>query len=647
MSRPDQTAILPNGQMFEFWEVPQKYDRELHVNAGDPCASDENSGAESSPFKTINAAAKAAVPGTRVLIHGGTYRETVQPAMGGLSPERMISYEAFGDEEVIIKASVEVKEFRPSIGWRMVRGFGDTKVNTDGVRIWEIELDPEDFKDYNPFCAVNILHDRLFIEYDKTDMTTYLNRRGMVFVDGKPMKQVPLYYMLAENENSYWVEANGQKVHIRLTGDDDPKNHTIELTNREQCFAPKVPFLSYIKVKGLTLAHAATGAPVPQRGALSCYRGHHWIIEDCTIDWSNATGIDCGNECWHHTWTEEQTIGNTIIRRNTIKDVGVCGIAGMFVKNMLIEDNLITGTGWQRMELSWEAGGIKVHNSVNSLIRRNIIKECYGCDALWMDVGNHNNRVTSNLFLDGIDSREHIFIECTRDEENLIDNNIIWNVEGRYDRNAVPSEPGSSGWYKTTEIDVRNGYGIYLEGTDRLRIVNNLIGKCNKAGFFAKVVAFRLMPKRGGTSRENKFYNNLFYQCGEAAIILPNEHNAAEGNAYAKMPPGYLRVMYPEPEMCLDLATWQEFCGFDTTGCTCDPEIDINSEDLTMEIRFNGALPEAEADKKVTADYFGREAEGLRPVGPFAALEDGRVRFSIDPRRQGQAESGRTRQGEV
>ncbi|NLK87841.1 MAG: right-handed parallel beta-helix repeat-containing protein [Clostridiaceae bacterium] len=633
--------------MFEFWEVPQKYDRELHVNAGDPCASDENSGAESSPFKTINAAAKAAVPGTRVLIHGGTYRETVQPAMGGLSPERMISYEAFGDEEVIIKASVEVKEFRPSIGWRMVRGFGDTKVNTDGVRIWEIELDPEDFKGYNPFCAVNILHDRLFIEYDKTDMTTYLNRRGMVFVDGKPMKQVPLYYMLAENENSYWVEANGQKVHIRLTGDDDPKNHTIELTNREQCFAPKVPFLSYIKVKGLTLAHAATGAPVPQRGALSCYRGHHWIIEDCTIDWSNATGIDCGNECWHHTWTEEQTIGNTIIRRNTIKDVGVCGIAGMFVKNMLIEDNLITGTGWQRMELSWEAGGIKVHNSVNSLIRRNIIKECYGCDALWMDVGNHNNRVTSNLFLDGIDSREHIFIECTRDEENLIDNNIIWNVEGRYDRNAVPSEPGSSGWYKTTEIDVRNGYGIYLEGTDRLRIVNNLIGKCNKAGFFAKVVAFRLMPKRGGTSRENKFYNNLFYQCGEAAIILPNEHNAAEGNAYAKMPPGYLRVMYPEPEMCLDLATWQEFCGFDTTGCTCDPEIDINSEDLTMEIRFNGALPEAEADKKVTADYFGREAEGLRPVGPFAALEDGRVRFSIDPRRQGQAESGRTRQGEV
>jgi len=634
MIQSDPTAMLPNGQMFEFWEVPIKFDREIHVDIKNLYASDDNPGTPEKPLKSINAAAGIAVPGTRVLIHGGTYRETVQPAMGGLNPEKMISYEAFEGEEVIIKASVEVRNFKPSVGWSLTRGFGSTHMDTEGIRVWEIELDPEDFKGYNPFCAVNILHDRLFIEYNKTDMTTYLNRRGMVFADGKPLKQVPLYYMLSENENAYWVEANGQKVHFRLSDDDDPQNHTIEITNREQCFAPKVPFLSYIRVKGLTLAHAATGAPVPQRGSLSCYRGHHWIIEDCTIDWSNATGIDCGNECWHHPVEEGQIIGHTIIRRNTIKDAGVCGIAGMFVKNMLIEDNMIVGTGWQRMELSWEAGGIKVHNCVDSLIRRNVIRECYGCDALWMDVGNENNRITSNLFLDGIDSREHIFIECTRDKENLIDNNIIWNVEGRYDRTKVPAEPGSSGWYKTTETEYTNGYGIYLEGTDRLRIVNNLIGKCNKAGFFAKVVAFRLMVKRGGTSRENKFYNNLFYKCGEAAIILPNEHNEAEGNAYVQMPGGYLRVMYPEPEMCLDLPAWQEFCGFDKTGCTCDLEIDIDSNELCMEIKLNSALPDVISDRKVSTDYFGDSAGECRTAGPFTALKGERIRLNIDPRKK-------------
>lgn len=633
LEKKDYTAQLPNGEMFEFWEIPQEYDRDIHVNNQHPQASDTNDGTPERPFQTINAAAQIATPGTRVLIHGGVYRETVQPAIGGLGPEKMISYEAFGEEEVIIKASVDVKNYKPSTGWRMTRGFPEDPSKTQGIKVWEIELDPEDFKGYNPFCAVNILHDRLFIEYDKTDMTTYLNRRGMVFIDGRPMKQVPLYYMLCECENTYWVEANGQKVHIRLTGDDHPQNHLVELTNREQCFAPKVPFLSYIRVKGLTMAHAATGAPVPQRGSLSCYRGHHWIIEDCTIDWANGTGIDCGNECWHHPWSKEQIIGNTIIRRNTIQNVGVCGIAGMFVKNMLIEDNLITGTGWQRMELSWEAGGIKLHNSVNSLIRRNIIRECYGCDALWLDVGNENNRITSNLFIDGINSREHIFIECTRDVENLIDNNIIWNVEGRYDKNAVPEEPGSSGWYKTTETDFRNGYGIYLEGTDRLRMVNNLIGKCEKSGFFAKVVAFRLMIKRGGTSRENKFFNNLFYQCGEAAVIIPNQHNELDGNAYSKMPGGYLRVMYPEPEMCLDLPSWQEFCGFDKAGCERDITIDIDSDALTMDITIHGELPIVKADPKVCTDYFGERDEGFRTAGPFKEMEGGRLRFNIDPRK--------------
>ena len=64
---------------------------------------------------------------------------------------------------------------------------------------------------------------------------------------------------------------------------------------------------------------------------------------------------------------------------------------------------------------------------------------------------------------------------------NLIDHNIIWNVEGRFDETKIPVEPGSSGWYKLKEHDVVNGYGIYGEGTDRLRIVGNLIGNCRSA----------------------------------------------------------------------------------------------------------------------------------------------------------------------
>lgn len=58
----DLTAQLPNGQMFEFWEVEQEYEREIHVDNQNPVASDDNEGTIAKPFKTINKAAQIATP---------------------------------------------------------------------------------------------------------------------------------------------------------------------------------------------------------------------------------------------------------------------------------------------------------------------------------------------------------------------------------------------------------------------------------------------------------------------------------------------------------------------------------------------------------------------------------------------------------
>ena len=626
--KQDLSALLPDGRPFEFWEKETVWTREIHVSASDPAASDDNDGSAARPFRTIGRAAAEAEPGTRVRIHAGLYRECVKPAKGGTDPEHMISYEAFGDGDVVVSASEEVKDFIPSEGWMLNRGWGAPQ--PEDIRVWEYDLDPDLFRGYNPFCAVNILHDRLFIEYDKTDMTTYLNRRGCVFCDGKPLKQVPLYNGMSAEDNTYWVEANGQKVHFRLENDEDPKDHRIEVTVREQCFAPDVPFLNYIRVKGLVCEHAATGAPVPQRGAISAYRGHHWVIEDCTVYWTNGCAIDVGNECWHHTHRKDEVIGYSVIRNCTIQDAGVCGIAGMFAEKMLIEGNVIEGTGWQKMELSWEAGAVKLHNSVDALFRNNVFRNTFRADHLWLDCGNVNNRITGNLFINGIEQREAIFIECTRDGINLIDNNVIWNVEGRFDPAKVPVEPGSSGWYKTREHDVVNGYGVYGEGTDRLRIVHNLIGRCRHSGYYLKPVPFRMHGmERGGTSRDARIINNIFYDCGEAAVVFPTKDNEAQGNLYVRMQGGYLRVMYPEPEICLNLPAWKEFCGFDREGQNAWFDIDVDED--TGEFTFSPAQ-----DKPFA---FRGELERLnllldpKDVKPVAAAPDlpGRTEKTVLP----------------
>lgn len=639
----DQTMRLPNGVYFQSWEKPECYSRILHVNQQAQNASDTNNGSDDSPFLTINAAAAVATPGTKVLIHQGVYRECVRPQQGGDSPDKMISYEAVQGEKVVIKASVPVTEFEISEGW---------DIYEPDIHVWKVKLNPDEFKGYNPFCAVNILHDRLFIEYDKTDMTTYLNRRGMVFCDGKPLQQVSLYQHMADIPGSYWVEANGQTVHFRLPRDENPEQHEIELSCREQCFAPDIPFLSFIRIKGIICAHAATGAPVPQRGAISCYRGHHWIIEKCVVDWSNGVGIDIGDECWHHKYEKSRITGEVIVRGCEIYNVGVCGIAGLFAKNILIEDNLFQGTGWQKMELSWEAGCIKVHGCSNSVLKRNVFRETIRADHLWMDMFNENNRITQNLFLDGIEQREAIFIECSRNDVNLIDNNIFWNIEGRYDPKDIPQEPGSSGWYKLRENSAVNGYAVYGEGTDRLYIAHNFIGKCRSAGYFAKPVSFRIAG-RGGTSRAAKIYNNIFYNNGEAAIKLPTKDNEVEGNLYLNMPGGYLRILYPEPEVCLDLPAWQEFCRFDLNGQEGDFDIDIDTQALTIKIKsrenlnqqspyhkqnFDAAvtinqIKKVDVREEISTDFSGTfVTERSRIPGPFLHWQEG-LELSIDPRK--------------
>ncbi|MCR5475014.1 MAG: right-handed parallel beta-helix repeat-containing protein [Lachnospiraceae bacterium] len=641
----DLTAILPDGTGFEFWEKDCSYDRTLYVACDDQNASDDNDGSINAPFKTIGRAAEQVRPSTKVIIRGGIYRECITPAAGGSDSDHMVSFEAYPGEQVIIRASEQVTDFSKSSGWRLepVAEFSSgtrpaKAAENDPRKIWKHELDPDMFRGYNPFCAVNIIHDRLFIEYDKTDMTTYLNRRGCVYCDGEPLKQVALYHLLGEEDNTYWVEANGQTIHFRLKNDEDPKEHLIEISVREQCVTPKEPFLSYIRIKGLVCEHAATGGPVPQRGAISSFRGHHWIVEDCTVNHANTLAIDIGNECWHHERIENQIIGYSVIRGCTIRNPGVCGIAGLYAEHMLIEDNVIEGTGWQKMELSWEAAGIKLHNSVNGLIRRNVFKNTFRADHLWLDCGNENTRITSNIFMNGIEQREAIFIECTKDGVNLIDNNIIWNVEGRFDPALVPKEPGSTGWYKLSETDAVNGYGIYCEGTDRLIVAHNLIGKCRHSGYYAKPVAFRMGGlERGGTSGKAKIKNNIFYDCKEAAIVFPTADNEAEGNLYLCMTGGFLRVMYPMPEVCLDLKTWQEFYGFDLAGQFAWFAVEPDTENLTLGlkdrddepvnapgpdkgvklVRDPDAIEKVSTPEYVKYDINGESREGASLPGPF------------------------------
>lgn len=632
------SSFLPDGKRFNFWEKEPVYDMEYHVDCMNEEASDENDGSKDHPFLTINHAAEIAEPGTRIIVHSGLYREWVSPKRGGISPEKIISYEAMPG--VTVSGSVIASDIVPS----------EHAAHDQRIRLWMIRLDPADFPGYNPFCANNLIHMRRFMELTRENQKNHLARRGVVFMDGRPLEQVENLQQLDETSGTYFVESSGMIVHFRPYGDVDPREHLVEITAREQNFAPREPYLGYIKVKGFHFTHAATGHPFPQRGAISTYRGNHWIIEDNVIEWSNCLGIDCGNEDPSYTMSNlppEKVPGWNIVRRNEIRNCGVCGLAGYIANELLVEDNLVSGCGWLMTWHPSESGGIKFHRAKRCLIRRNIVEKLCCGNAIWLDCDNDFNRITQNLIINNEDPEPRIIhIECSKDYPNLIDNNIIWDF-----RKLNP--PTVVDWLHETDDKCETG-AIMSMGSDDVWAYNNLIGKC-PVGFNLNAIFLRFTGGRGGTARAARVKNNIFYDCGDAAIRFEDLNNESDGNLFSMMPPGYLAVHYPMPPKFLNLTAWQRFFNMDIHSA--DAQFNIQVDEEKYELTFLPAVPVPDMGHPYTiikpsqnpvvesvsdivpvcteemagSDYFGNVRGEKSMPGPFAEIKEGMV-VNIDPR---------------
>ncbi|HIJ73251.1 MAG TPA: right-handed parallel beta-helix repeat-containing protein, partial [Candidatus Hydrogenedentes bacterium] len=311
-------------------------------------------------------AAAVLQPGERVVVHTGVYREWVKPARGGAGPDAMISYEAAPGEQVVVLGSDPwTPDWQPSLYYTL-----GAKAAT-----WQAEIPNTLFEGANPFALQNLSR--------QSDQETWLQfpsfelRRGQIFIDGTQLIQVSDFEQLGEAPAAFWVEDNGAVVHVRLADDGAPADHAFEITTREQLFAPKEPFLGYIRVKGFSLLRCGNGVPIPppQRGLLSTTLGHHWIIEECEIGYANAIGIDIAAQTWFYT-IDQAVAGYHIIRRNVFLRTG-----------------------------------------------------CTAC--LWLDNGIKNTRVTQNLFANtkNVGNFGAVFFEL-HETHNLIDNNIIIGAEG-------------------------------------------------------------------------------------------------------------------------------------------------------------------------------------------------------------------------
>jgi hypothetical protein len=628
-------TTLPDGSEFPMWEKPLHFTKTYYVDGQARNADDSGPGTQERPFRTIGRAAQVLQPGERVVIAEGVYRECVRPARGGSGPEAMISYEAAPGAKVVIKGSAIVKDWRPGEGWN----YGFDPATGKPVKAWELRLDPALFHGYNPFQVDNVIGNRYWIDYAKDNMSNYFRRRGLVFVDGKPLEPVelstelagpsprsmnffsevhwsPLFQEFSPYAGKVWIESNGMTLHIRLANDDDPANHTIEITTEEQVFAPADRYQAYIRIKGITFEHAGNGFPVPQRGMVSTNRGNHWIIEDNTFEWANSVGLDIGNEDWQAS-RPPQPVGFDVIRGNTFRYCGIEGLGGTGGPQFtLVEKNLFEWIGWQDAAMMSESGATKMHGARDLLFRNNIIRHIRHANGIWLDIANANVRITDNLFADipGDVNPHAVHIEGSEDL-NQIDNNIFADLTG----------------------------GILIRDTNNVIIAYNLFLDCKEVGVDTISGINGPRPIFGHTNDVHNLmvHDNVFYRMGRSAIEFTNARNEADGNVYANPAGGpfalfaagpFLRVKTPEPPEWHNLKSWREEHGWDMNGAMADITAALDPDKLELTISVKGDLKPAAAYKGIDTDFFGRVVSGDRIAGPFTDLTTEAGTRSIDPR---------------
>ena len=342
--------------------------------------------------------------------------------------------------------------------------------------------------------------------------------------------------------------------------------------------------------------------------------GTRWIIEGNTIEWANAIGLEIGGGGggFGAAQSNSPTSGH-IVRGNTIRYCGVEGMAGMGTRDVLVEDNTVEWCGWADAEREWESAGVKFHSAQNLIFRRNVVRHIRHGNGIWLDSGNRNCRISSNVFGDIVTVSAAIHMEMNR-QPNQIDNNVIWDV-----RNAEPGTPGQRGCA---------GSGVFFNASDEIVVAQNLIGRVDNSGIFAIV-----RPDRAGSglASDNTISNNIFTKCDKSAMVFLNQKNQADGNVFASMPVDFLGYYTGDSKQYLDLAAWREAHGWDKNSIMSDLQIAFDPDRLQLTISGGQPLPKVVVVGHIDSDLFGKATTGSRAPGPLADPGAKRV-WQVDPR---------------
>ncbi|HEC42518.1 MAG TPA: right-handed parallel beta-helix repeat-containing protein, partial [Bacteroides sp.] len=335
--------------------------------------------------------------------------------------------------------------------------------------VWKARVPNSLFGDYNPYK--DLVSGDWFNDLGRIHHTGEVYQNGKSFWEMEILEKVLNPKPVEDNFDpegstyTWFCESDDENTYIYANfHESDPNKELVEINVRKACFYPDSNNIDYITVSGFHMSQAATQWAPPtaeQIGLIGTNWSRGWIIENNTIRNSKCSGITLGKhgDQWDNTsensaegyvttikratergWSREN-IGSHIIRNNTIYDCGQTGICGsMGGVFSIIENNDIYNIWTKRQWTGAEMGGIKIHASIDMIIRNNRLANCGR--GLWLDWMAQGTRVTGNLLYNN--TTDDLFVEVNHGPF-LIENNIFlsdlairdWSEGGAYVHNLI------------------------------------------------------------------------------------------------------------------------------------------------------------------------------------------------------------------
>ncbi len=591
-----------------------------------PNGSDNNTGTNSSPFKTISKGAEIAQAGDTIYVLEGIYRERVRPPRGGVAG-RPIVYMGEKNSNVIIKGSDVWNPVWKKNATRIFYAVPDDALFNDDC-----------YKDNkNPFkvASSSTPYGREgraeVVNFGYPGDTTIVYTIGQVFVDGEMYIQKPFLSEMKSSVKSWFYDRKTDNLYIHFP-DDNPNNYTVEISTRRRIFAPHKRRLGYINVEGFIMEHCGNQYPAnfwevarpewQQAGALGTRSGHHWVIKNNMIRFANGIGIDFGNEGNSSVDLEVGSNGLAtgasyhIIDSNYICDNGAGGTAAYFPSYITFTNNVLERNvnlmfvGNKR----WESAGVKMHGPRNSLIANNLFRNNYGKWTLWLDQGGGpGTRVHGNLIIGG-EKGFDLEIGTATEHKLILDNNIIVNQD----------------WW-----------GIVTRNSGGITALNNLIVGSMKVAIYD----FIDKNRTGSASDYQYYYNNVILNSKAMVNAYPPNYHLSTNRRFdyniydATTTQKKFNLMTVDS---LHFSTWQTYW----KNYNSNANYDFNSK-LTTGLSYTIDLDKLTLDLVVDADFMNSKSfpypqfldfdysdnaiksDGTALPGPFQNLSAGSNKINL------------------